>query len=126
MTDKWLAAMDEGKLIGTVLVDLRKAFDSVNHSLLLRKLEIYGCSPLSLSWFASYIDDRSQYVSLRNVHSDLASVKCGVPQGSILGPLLFLLFINDLPLHLEHCDVDLFADDTNMYVIDKCSGKAEL
>jgi hypothetical protein len=82
MTEKWLTAFDEGKFVGVILVDLRKAFDSVNHSLLLEKLKLYGCSYDSLHWFSSYLMNRSQYVSLGNVQSDHCDGKCGVPQGS--------------------------------------------
>lgn len=93
MTEKWLSALDKGDLVGIVLVDLKKAFDSVNHQMLLQKLKIYGCSSVTLEWFKSYLSDRNQYVSLHNVQSKSSEVLCGVPQGSILGPLMFLLYV---------------------------------
>ena len=116
MIDSWLKAVNDGKLIGCVMVDFRKAFDLVDHKILLNKLKCYKCDVNCLSWFESYLSNRTQRVSLNNNLSTPASVKCGVPQGSILGPLLFLIFINDLPLLPQnYVVVDLFADDTTFY-----------
>ena len=101
MTDTWLKAINEGKLVACAMIDFGKAFDLVDHQLLLKKLRIYKFSEMSLSWFKSYLDNRTQQVVINNSSSNSGHVMCGVPRGSILGPLLFLLFINDLPLSLK-------------------------
>ena len=90
MIDSWLKAINEGKVVGCVLVDFRKAFDLVDHEILLTKLQSYKCNDSCLSWFKSYLCNRTQRVSLNNNLSDASNIIHGVPQGSILGPLLFL------------------------------------
>ena len=117
MIDSWLNALDSSKMIGVVLVDFKKAFDLVDHQILLSKLEIYGIKENALIWFNSYLTHRMQQVSVDNNKSEFQQVKHGVPQGSILGPLLFLLFINDLPLYLNNVKADLYVDDTTLYDI---------
>ena len=124
MVDKWLKALDRGELVGVILVDFLKAFDLVDHDILLRKLEIYKFNQNCRNWFRSYLSERTQKVTFKNTFSAQKPVKYGVPQGSILGPLLFLLFVNDLPLH-TNAMIDLYADDATVYEISKSKEEIE-
>ena len=115
LTDHWMTCIDNGGIIGTLFLDFRKAFDLVNNSILIQKLSLYKFSGSALQWFISYLDSRQQAIDNGQGLSEFSKLQSGVPQGSILGPTLFLLFINDLPLNMKYCEADLFADDTTIY-----------
>ena len=108
--------LDSNKYDCGVFIDLKKAFDTVNHEILLQKLEHYGIREEALSWFQSYLTNRKQYVYLNGTCSEMRSISCGVPQGSVLGPLLFLIYINDLSNISKKLKFYLFADDTNLFL----------
>ena len=106
--------LDKGIFSCGVFVDLEKAFDTVNHKILIGKLDHYGIKGIANKWFSSYLNKRSQKVTLNGTLSETLPIRCGVPQGSILGPLLFLIYINDMNKALKECNVYHFADDTNL------------
>ena len=114
ITENIRKALDNNKFACGIFIDLQKAFDTVNHSILTNKLNHYGIRGIANNWFKSYLKNRSQYVSIQGSDSDLSSVKHGVPQGSVLGPLLFLIYINDLHKAIRNSSVYHFADDTNL------------
>ena len=97
-----------------VFVDLKKAFDTVNHKILLDKLDYYGIRGVAKNWFESYLNNQKQFVILNGSDSSFKPVSTSVPQGSVLGPLLFLVYINDLHKCVKYSKVYHFADDTNM------------
>ena len=115
LLDQWMSYIDGGNIVGSLFIDFRKAFDVVDHSILMKKLSLYKLNELSLHWFSSYLCNRKQTVDMGQCHSDYIEVKSGVPQGSILGPTLFLLFINDLPLFTKYCFSDFYADDATLH-----------
>ena len=108
-------SMNQDKTGFCILLDFAKAFDTVNHQILLDKLHYYGIRGNALKWFQSYLNDRQQCTEIGNTQSNLEYIKCGVPQGSILGPLLFLLYINDIVLSSDIFKFTLFADDTSLF-----------
>ena len=115
ITEKINESIDNKKYVCGIFIDLRKAFDTVNHSILLTKMEHYGVRGIALEWFKSYLNNRKQYVYINGETSQLNDISCDVPQGSVLGPLPFLIYINDLPNISKVLHFFLFADDTNIY-----------
>ena len=111
LNDKILKGFDDGLVTGMTLIDLQKAFDKINHDILLKKLSIIGFSDHTVKWFQSYLSNRQFMVNLENSFSEVLSISCGVPQGSILGHLLFLIYVNDSLVAVK-CDLILYADDT--------------
>lgn len=115
MYDKISTAIDRHEYAVGIFIDLSKAFDTLDHSILLKKLQHYGIRGITLSWFNSYLCNRKQYVYLNGVSSTMQLTQCGVPQGSILGPLLFILYVNDIANCSDILWFILFADDTNVF-----------
>ena len=115
MVDRLTQDLDKNNIPLCVFLDLSKAFDTINHKILLDKLKYYGFSDLSLKLLASYLRNRKQFVCLGNTNSELLDIHTGVPQGSILGPLLFIIYINDLPLSCSSLTPIIYADDTTLY-----------
>ena len=114
ITETIRSALDSKKIAAGIFVDLQKAFDTVNHEILIQKLNHYGVRGTVNKWFLSYLSNRSQSVSILGFESDILTIKHGVPQGSVLGPLLFLIYINDLNAAIKYSKVYHFADDTNL------------
>ena len=117
ITEKIREALDTGHFACGIFIDLQKAFDTVDHIVLISKLDYYGARGIVKNWFASYLHNRKQFVSINGFKSSLKIIKYGVPQGSVLGPLLFLIYINDLSVAVKHSTVHHFADDTNLLFV---------
>jgi len=117
LVDTWLHAINNQNIVGAVFLDLRKAFDLVCHEILLQKLKVYLQNNESCAFFFSYLSNRQQAVYANGAYSSFGQVKCGVPQGSILGPVFFCLYINDLPLSLSLSEaiLEMFADDSTLH-----------
>ena len=118
-TNQRIINIDKGCYNLVLLLDLRKAFDTVDHQILTKKLEFYGVRNTELAWFKSYLFNRRQYCSIAGQYSDLQVKPAGIPQGSCLGPLLFLIYINELKNILENSDCSLYEDDTSLTNTDR-------
>ena len=124
-TNEWYINMDRSLYNIVVLLDLKKAFDTVNHEILLCKFERYGFDYKALDLLKNYLTDRTQRCQLNGMLSDQRRITCGIPQRSILGPLLFIIYINDLPNCLKHTTPRMFADDTSLTAAGKTFNEAE-
>ena len=115
-TNSWSVNIDNGFLNGVVFIDLKKAFDTIDHEINLRKLSYFGADQATAKWFQSYLSNRTQRCNVNGNLSTASTVTCGVPQGSILGPLPFFMYINDLPncLRVQLAAPRMFADDTSI------------
>ena len=125
LTDHIRSQLDSGESTGAVFLDLSKAFDTVDHGCLINKLSCYGIKNLELKWFESYLFGRKQFVEYDGVTTDYKSISTGVPQGSILGPLLFIILINDITSMVEKVDILLYADDTVIFTSHKSAKTIE-
>ena len=106
--------MDKGKIPITIYLDLSKAFDTLNHNILLNKLKYYGVGGGALRWFQNYLSTRTQFVEIDGIRSNFSNIDTGVPQGSILGPLLFIIYLNDINTVSKKFEAILYADDTSL------------
>ena len=114
LTDELLFNMDNDKVTEMILIDFKKGFDLVNHETLLQKLQMYGLRDSAVKWFHSYLSDRQQCVKVNGCASSLLAINQGIPQGTIVGPMLFLIFINDVPLYVENSSMYIYADDATL------------
>jgi hypothetical protein len=116
MLDNWTSSLEEGGQVDAIYTDFEKAFDKVPHKRLLYKLEAYGVNKTILKWIQDFLSDRTQRVRVKGSYSGWGKVTSGIPQGSVLGPILFLVYVNDLPFSCEQdSNIYLFANDANIF-----------
>ena len=125
-TDKWSINIDNKLLNGVIFIDLKKAFDTIDHTILIRKLQMYSVGQNGIKFFESYLSNRSQGCCVNGELFEVVKLTCGVPQGSNLGPLPFLIYINDLPNCLETATPRMFADDTSITIAAKSVPELQL
>ena len=114
ITEEIKQSLDKGEFACGFFLYFQKTFDTVNHNILIAKLNHYGIRGITLDWFQSYLTNCKQQISINNTLSNKTMISCGVPQGSVLGPLLFLMYINDLNEAISHLLIHHFADDKNI------------
>ena len=116
VTDDWLLAIDKGLYTGAIFIDLKRAFDTVDPFIMLQQFKQMGLSKPCITWFQSYLTNRKVGTFLNSSMSAFSDIHHGIPQGSILGPILFVLYyINDIVKQVKHCRIHLYADDTVLY-----------
>jgi len=126
VVDEWKLIVSEGKMVGVIFMDLKRAFETIDRERLLEKMYQYGIRGRVLEWFKSYLNNRKQQVRFNHTWSELLTTEYGVPQGSVLGPLLFIVYINDIiKICPEGCSIKMFADDTLIYVNGESSADLE-
>ena len=113
-----MLAFERNENTVATFLDLSKAFDTIDHKILIDKLRHYGIRGITADWFTSYLVGRKHFVQYRAVSSKTQHVSCGVPQGSVLGPLLFIIYVNDLPSNITRAKTIMYADDTTVYCSD--------
>ena len=119
LVEQIASAIDGQRCCAGVFIDLKKAFDTVDHELLVEKLKVYGIRGVANKWLQNYLTNRKQYVVIDDHSSDMLDMTCGVPQGSVLGPILFIIYINDICNVSDVVKCVIFADDTNIFCSEK-------
>ena len=115
LTQKWRSVPDESNIIGVVFIDFQKAFDCVNHTVLKDKLHSIGITGSFYDWLLNYLENRKQFVTVNGSNSELLEIDTGVPQGSLLGPRLYSIYSNDLPVATKKASVEMFAESDSRH-----------